>query len=346
MDFTSSILTTHDTENLHLCFVLDDKTYAVNAKNVLEVATLPLINNPQKLPEYIAGILNYNDLFINVVDIRKVFALPQKNYTISNKIIIIKGEESLFAVIVDKVTDFFAAQPQHIQRVMGETHRRLVKNFYSKDEMLVNIIEIQALEEFVKKYHNSENTTNYNELFPTDEESVFIMQKRRYEIAKIPSLNIDTTTYGQDQYIIFRINEHNYCIHSESVRELIALKNYSLTTIPYTPDFIVGIINLKGSFYTVLDFKSFIGFPSTLDYQNCKSAKIIVLELPEVKLSMLVDDIINIVNISKDDIKIKNETALDSLYIKSEVLIDNEVYNILNIEKLINDERLYVDNSV
>ena len=42
---------------------------------------------------------------------------------------------------------------------------------------------------------------------------------------------------------------------------------------------------------------------------------------------------------------IKNDKNLDSLFIKAEAYINNEVYNILNIDKLVNDDRLYIDNS-
>ena len=73
MEFKTPLLTIEDPDNLHLCFVLDNKTYALNAKNVLEVTTLPLINEPQKLPEYIVGILNYKDILINFIYIINFF---------------------------------------------------------------------------------------------------------------------------------------------------------------------------------------------------------------------------------------------------------------------------------
>ena len=98
MELNKSLLTIDDAENLHLCFELENNIYAINAKNVLEVTTLPMLNQPQKLPKSIIGILNYNDLFINVIDIRQVFDLPEKKFKLSDKVIIIKGEESLFAI--------------------------------------------------------------------------------------------------------------------------------------------------------------------------------------------------------------------------------------------------------
>lgn len=342
---TKKLLTIDNPDNLHLCFNLDDKIYSLNAKHVLEVTSLPLINSPQKLPEYVVGILNYNDLFVNVVDIRKIFSLEQKKYELSNKIIIIKGEESLFAIIVDKVTDFFNAVPSQIQRVMGENYNNIIKTFYKINEDVVNIINIPQLEETVKKSANIDNNTNYSALFPTDEDSFCILQKRRNDIASIPEMHLETGFYGKDQYIIFKLSSHTYCIYSLFVKELISPKNYSITKIPYTPDFIKGIINLKGDFYTVIDLRNFINISPEENIQNNnRESKLIVLDSTELKLAFLVDDIIDIMNISEDNIDYKSDANLDKLYIKAEAYIENKVFNILNIEKLISDERLYIDN--
>ncbi len=343
MESRKPLLTIEDPNNLHLCFELDEKTYAINAKNVLEVTSLPIINEPQKLPEYIVGILNYNDLYINVFDIRKVFDLPLKKYELSNKVIVVKGEESIFAMIVDRVSEFFTAVPAHLQRVMGENFNNIVRTFYKVEEKTINIIDTRKLEFEVKKVHFEKNMTSYSELFPQDEESVCILQKRSAQIAKAPSLALDTDFFGRNQYIIFKINGHSYCIYSLFVKELIAAKNYPVTKVPFTPEFVDGIINLKGDFYTVVDLKKFIGISSCEECLEDAEKKIIVIESSELKIAFVADDIVDIVNISPEFVSQKNDMKLHELYIQAEALIDNKVYNILNIDKLINDERLYVD---
>ena len=67
--------------------------------------------------------------------------------------------------------------------------------------------------------------------------------------------------------------------------------------------------------------------------------KIIVLESSELKLALLVDDIVNIINIAKESMEVKNDMALDNMFIQAEAFIDNQVYNILNVDKLINDKK-------
>lgn len=351
MDTLKTLLAVDNPDDMHLCFHLDDKVYALNAKHVLEVTTLPLINSPQKLSEYVIGILNYNDLFINVVDIRKIFSFAPKKYELFHKVIIIKGEESLFAIIVDKVSDFFDAVPTNVQRIMGENFNNIIKNFYKIGEQVVNIINISQLETVVKKNSSIQNTTNYAELFPSDEESVCILQKRRTQIASLPEMNLDLGVYGKDQYVIFTLGSHTYCIYSLFVKELISPKNYTITKIPYTPDFVEGIINLKGDFYTIVNLKKFIGIDNgainEFEYaEEQPNPKIIVLESSELKFAFFVDDIVNIINIAEENITVQNDMILDSLYIRAEACIDGNILNILNVEKLINDERLYIDNAI
>jgi len=345
MTENNNSLSTQEKENLYLCFLLDENIYSLNAINVLEVATLPMLHSPQKLANFVVGILNYNDLFINVLDIRKILNRPTQKYNLSNKIIIIKGEESLFAIIADKVTDFFPIKQQDTQRIMGEANNDIIKTFCKKNENTINIIDIEALESFVKNTQTT-SQTNYEDLFPQDEESLFVLQKRSKELAKIPFMNISTNIYEKNQYIIFTIENHKYCLRSEYAKEFINLKNYPITKIPFTPSYIVGIINLKGNFYSVLNLKEFMGLNREDDNNNNETNKVLVLDASELKLALVVDEIVDIINIAQENITEKNDKNLDSLFIKAEAYINNEVYNILNIEKLINDDRLYIDNNI
>ena len=347
MDKQKNIIDVNTSENMHLSFVLDEQIYAINVKYVLEITTLPLISEPQKMPEYIIGILNYNELFVNVLDIRKIFSLPQKKYELTNKVLVIKGEESLFAIIVDEVSDFFTTNPTQHQRVMGENFGDIIKNFYRLDDKVLNLISIPSLEEFVKKVDFKENKTDYKSLFPSDEESVIVLNRRKNEIAAIPQMNLDVSIYGKDQYIIFKLGEHNYCLYSLYIKELVSPKNFTITQIPYASDFVKGIINLKGDFYTVINLKQFIGIDNEIHNKNTNinnDCKMIIIDSADLKLALWVDNVVDIINISEDNIEIKNNPELSKLYIKAEVLIDGKVYNILNIEKLISDEKLYINS--
>ena len=54
----------------NLYFTLSDNKYAIPLKNVVEVMKLPALDYPQKLPNNIIGVLKFNNININILDIR------------------------------------------------------------------------------------------------------------------------------------------------------------------------------------------------------------------------------------------------------------------------------------
>ena len=219
------------------------------------------------------------------------------------------------------------------------------------DSNRYDFVEFNAPEE-IEFFKGIDWMIDYNQVKDLSEKETIALgqsiAEEKNEIAQIPAMNLDANIYGKDQYVVFTLDTHTYCIYSLYVKELINMKNYPVTKIPYTPDFVKGIINLKGNFYSVVDLKKLIGFDSPktdTEQQALSEGKAIVLDSPELKLALYVDEINNIINISKEYIEPKNDMSLDNLFINAEAYIDNTVYNILNLDKLINDERLYIDIS-
>lgn len=325
--------------SLHLCFQLDEKVYALNSDCVIEIIMIPSLSRPQKLSENVVGILNYNGILINVIDIRRMLNLPQKPYDKGCQTVILKGEESLLAIIVDKVSDFFNADPSNIEPTSFDVSKNFIKSFYNNNGSIINILNVVTIENMLKLSKTQESTIDYTLLFPQDESSKTLLEKRSKEISSKLNFHLENDFFDIDKYILFSVNSHTYCLFSAYVKELISLKNYHVTKIPYTPNFIKGIINIKGDFYTVLSLKEYIDFD---EINEVSEDKIIVLESKDLKLALLVDEILDVVTVAKDQIHNKNDLRLDDMYIKAEIYSENRVYNLLNIDKLINDKKLYI----
>lgn len=325
--------------NLYLCFCLDDKVYALNTENVMEILMLPQLNYPQKLPKYVAGILNYNNIIINVCDLRKILNFPQKKFEVNNQIIVIKGEESLISIIVDKVTDFYTVLPENIQTIANTSFTSLVNSFCREGDEIINIMDIYTLEKFIKNINEEENEINYRELFPDDAKAKRVLEKRSNDIALKSRMNLSESFISKDKYLTFNLGKHIYCINAEMVKEVISTKNNAITKIPYVPLYLKGVINLKGDFYTVFSLKELVG----IDTQEVlDEEKMIVIASNEMKVVFLVDEIGNLINISPEKFHSQNDLNLNKMFIKSEIYIDNKVYNILDMQRLLNDERIFI----
>ena len=66
---------------------------------------------------------------------------------------------------------------QKYKELWAKSFNNIARTFYKLNDEVVNIIDLDVLEETIKKAHFEENTTNYSELFPQDEEALCVLQK-------------------------------------------------------------------------------------------------------------------------------------------------------------------------
>jgi purine-binding chemotaxis protein CheW len=106
------------------------------------------------------------------------------------------------------------------------------------------------------------------------------------------------------KYLTFILQDESYGIEVLKVREII--RNISISTVPQMPEFIRGVINLRGKSIPVLDVRRWLGFAgATNTDQTCI---VVQVELPDGKatrLGMVVDGIGDVISFNDDDIEKK-----------------------------------------
>jgi len=76
------------------------------------------------------------------------------------------------------------------------------------------------------------------------------------------------------QYITFKLGDELFAINVAQVREVLELPQ--ITKVPTAPDYMRGVVNVRGKAIPVVDLRLKFGLPSTLDTIN---SRIVVLEL-------------------------------------------------------------------
>jgi len=105
------------------------------------------------------------------------------------------------------------------------------------------------------------------------------------------------------KYLTFDIQGESYGIDVLKVREIIRLAN--ITAVPQMPQYVRGVINLRGKIVPVMDLRLRFGFPET---QNTEQTCIIVVlvKLPDSKASqmgLIVDGVEEVINVASSDIE-------------------------------------------
>ena len=138
------------------------------------------------------------------------------------------------------------------------------------------------------------------------------------------------------QYLTFRLAGEQFAIGILHIKEIIEYGQ--LTKVPLMPDFIRGVINLRGAVVPVIDLSSrFWNKPSEINSRSC----VVILELQHQDIAMVVGVIVDAVN-AVVDIAAENiepapafGTGIRSECIAGMGKIDDEFIILLNINKVL-----------
>lgn len=94
---------------------IEGEEYSVDVRSVQEIIRLQEITRVPHASPYISGVINLRGRVIPVMDIRKRFSLPSKEYGESTRIIIIDSNDALVGIIVDNVSEVIRIPKQAIE---------------------------------------------------------------------------------------------------------------------------------------------------------------------------------------------------------------------------------------
>ncbi|MBQ4115179.1 chemotaxis protein CheW [bacterium] len=320
-------------KNSHLYFQIGKNKYAINTDNVLEIMKLPLLDYPQKLPNNIVGLLKYNNFVINVVDVRFYLNIEVPPYNTHNELLIVKTDEVILGIITDSIIGILPFDSSLVDKIPFVDSKMIIESLYKFNNETIFVVNLYALENILKQHSENDSAVDVTELFPQDEASKALMLKRTKSIVEKSALRLTAgELHAKSKYISFNLNNDYYCLILDYVKEV--LKDTSITKVPGTPDFIEGIMNLRGDYITVINLKKFLALPETISQDK---KPVIIIKCNELKLALLIDKI----NELFETPEIKEEENSDSYYSK-EFIYNETLYTLLNIDKISSDKRIVV----
>ncbi|MDD5758158.1 MAG: chemotaxis protein CheW [Desulfobulbaceae bacterium] len=137
------------------------------------------------------------------------------------------------------------------------------------------------------------------------------------------------------QYLTFKLGDEIFAIDVSKIREILELT--SITKVPQTPEFMRGVINLRGSVVPVIDLRLNFGMACTEQTVNtCIIVVEVSLDDEIVVLGALADSVQEVVEMEPDKIEPAPHlgTKLNTEFIKGMGKIDNDFVMILDIDKV------------
>ena len=144
------------------------------------------------------------------------------------------------------------------------------------------------------------------------------------------TLETTATETEEKQLVIFDLAEETYGVDIGSVREIIRMQE--ITKVPRTPEFVEGVINLRGKVIPVIDLRKRFGFRKT---EATKDTRIVVVDIGGTDIGVVVDAVTEVLRLSADAVEPPTGviTTADSDYLLGIAKLETRLIILLDLQR-------------
>ncbi len=161
------------------------------------------------------------------------------------------------------------------------------------------------------------------------------------KVAKKMDQAVKAMTIKTGKYLTFSLNEEEYGIGILKVKEIIGMM--AITSVPRTPEFVKGVINLRGKVIPVIDLRLKFSMEA-IEYTDRTCIIVVEIEAQAgtVLIGIVVDAVSEVLNINGGDIEETPTfgTSLNTEYILGMAKMEGGVKILLDIDKVLNTDEI------
>ena len=276
-------------------FEVAGQEYALPIESVQEIVQIPeTLSHVPNVPAYVLGVMTLRARLLPLVSLRGLFGLEQAELSEQHRVVVVSlrrgGASVSVGVVVDSVREVLRvsrsivdpipallAKDEAMQDITSicrlDGGKRLV-SIISAERMILNAAVRELLEGAAGKAEDSEAMT-------TD--------------------SADQAADGKDdeeQFVVFRLSNEEYGVSIEAVQEIVRVPD-QLAKVPRTPDFIEGVVNLRGTVLPVIDQRRRFGLP---ECERNDRQRIMVFTIRGVRTGFIVDSVSEVMRIPRSTI--------------------------------------------
>ncbi len=139
------------------------------------------------------------------------------------------------------------------------------------------------------------------------------------------------------QLVSFRVGDEEFGVDILQVHEINRMSD--ITRVPKAPDFVEGVINLRGKIIPIIDLRKRFGMPTV---ERDKNTRIIVVDINGQTIGFIVDSVSEVIRLPKENIDDAPDlvTGIDAEYIRGVGKMDNKLLILLDLDKILSKQEV------
>ncbi|ERI09232.1 chemotaxis protein CheW [Aneurinibacillus aneurinilyticus] len=137
--------------------------------------------------------------------------------------------------------------------------------------------------------------------------------------------------------IVFRLKDEEYGVEVNQVKSIERLEH--ITRVPRTPQFIKGVINMRGIVTPIVDLRRRFGIEEATYNET---TRVIIVAIGEIEVGLIVDSANDVIDIPINAIEPPPEVVggIEAVYLRGVAKLDRRLLILLNLNKVLNTDEI------
>lgn len=322
----------------YLKFQLEDQYYAITLNIVEEILLLPELITIPDAPGDVIGILDRRGETFPVIHLAKRLGISQPQCKLTDNLIVINWEGTTVGIIVNNVEDVVEVLETDIDPIPSEVQPTIsifLQGVARLDNDLLPLINPahlirspQAVSAITGLDITEIDQTQLGDFYTkyvvdVNEKDRSLFHQRRLDLAQVSRQEQEMDSRP---FALVEVGEETIGIPLDQIREFIDINQP--TPIPFSPEFIIGNVSLRGDILTLVDLAYILG----LNSNNKAKTKAVMAEINQKTIGIAIDNIQSITDISM--LKCNSPTG-NKTGVIGNVLVDNKLVNMIDLSKIL-----------
>ena len=223
-------------------FFVGNETFGIVINKIKEIVRVPVLTSVPNAPHFLVGLANLRGKVLPIIDARKRLGIEQGELSDASRVLIIENSGNAIGILVDRVKGVNSIEGLTIEEpptiISNEIDRKFIKSIIKNGNGEKIIMEI--------------DTTS----FCVIDHAITIQQR---DLGNTASAAVEAVSndFDEIQMVTFNVSEEEYGFPIDKVNEVLRVGN--ITTIPQSPDYVVGILTVRDSVLPIVDIRKIFG---------------------------------------------------------------------------------------
>ena len=296
-------------------FRLGTESFGIALHEVEEIVELPTVTKVPDAPDYVLGVICLRDQVMPLIDLSEILSIDQgQTERLRDKVVLLSFGAAKIGVVVDDIEEILRVQDDQVlppPQTLAEAEREHLEGILLLPGRMVSLINVLKI------------------ITGDDQEKIAAMgqglgQSDARTQESIPSLEL----------VVFRLGPESYGLRLHEVREIIMVGQ--ITPVPRAPQFVDGVLNLRGEVMPVVDLRTRFGLARV---EATSISRILITSIGGVFTGLVVDavDEVRPVDLHRFGPPPSVTAVGANRYIEKVARLDNGMIFLLELKQLLTD---------